>query len=41
MHTIASSTSSLQAVSLQEYEAMVSAREAFVSFLLGDPATAA
>ncbi|MFZ3416130.1 hypothetical protein [Arthrobacter sp. 3Tela_A] len=34
------STSSLNAVSLQDYEALVSIREAFVNFLLGEPAAA-
>ena len=31
---------SLNAVSLQDYEALVSIREAFVNFLLGEPAAA-
>lgn len=33
-------TASLNAVSLQDYEALVSIREAFVNFLLGEPAAA-
>ena len=33
--------SSLNAVSLQEYEALVRIREAFVDFLLDEPAAAA
>ncbi|MFF2605182.1 hypothetical protein [Arthrobacter koreensis] len=31
----------LNAVSLQDYESLVSTREAFVDFLLGEPAAAA
>ncbi|MFF3037373.1 MULTISPECIES: hypothetical protein [Arthrobacter] len=31
----------LNAVSLQDYESLVSVRQAFVDFLLGDPSAAA
>lgn len=34
-------SASLNAVSLQDYEALTRIREAFVDFLLGEPATAA
>ncbi|WP_255220890.1 hypothetical protein [Arthrobacter luteolus] len=40
MDTFVPARPSLHAVSLQEYEAVVSGREAFISFLLGDPAAA-
>ncbi|MER2136194.1 MAG: hypothetical protein ABS910_16130 [Arthrobacter sp.] len=41
MDTSAPVSTSLNAVSLQDYEALVSIREAFVDFLLGEPASAA
>ncbi|WP_263599409.1 hypothetical protein [Arthrobacter pullicola] len=40
MDTTFPALQSLHAVSLQEYETLVSGREAFISFLLGDPVAA-